>query len=210
MKLAIFGSTGKVGLQLVKQAIALGHQVTAHTRHPEKLTQIDQENLRIEKGDVLDIVSVQNAIRRQDVIICALGMPLMNKDGLRTKGTKNIIEAMESTGVKRLVCLSGLGTGESFSTLPFHYRHLIFPFVLKHVLADHETQEIRVKESDLDWTIARPANFAKGSHTGAYQHGFSRVDQSLKLKISPADVADFMLKQVSDNTYLHQTPALSY
>jgi len=210
MKLAIFGSTGKVGLQLVKQAIALGHQVTAHTRHPKNLTQIDQENLRIEKGDVLDIVSVQNATRRQDVIICALGMPLMNKDGLRTKGTKNIIEAMEATGVKRLVCLSGLGAGESFSTLPFHYRHLIFPFVLKHVLADHETQEIRVKESELDWTIARPANFSKGLHTGAYQHGFSRVDQSLKLKISPADVADFMLKQVSDNTYLHQTPALSY
>ena len=209
MKLAIFGSTGNVGQHVVAQALAQGHDVTAHTRNPEKF-KITHPRLKIIKGDVLDPASVDSATQGQDAVVCTLGMPLMNKEGLRTKGTKNIINAMEKAGVKRFVCLSGLGAGDSLYVLPLHYRYFVIPVVLRRAYADHTTQEALIRNSQLDWTIARPANFTKGKHTSAYKHGLSTIDRSLKLKISYDDVADFMVKQLSDNTYLHQSPGLSY
>lgn len=209
MKVVVFGSTGKVGLEVVTQALDLGHHVTAHARRPERL-RLSHVNLNVVQGDVLDPASVDRAVRGQDVVICALGMPLMNKDGLRTKGTENIVRAMENAHVSRLVCLSGLGVGDSRAILPWHYRYLFLPLVLRHVYADHQTQEACVRNSPLDWIIARPTNFAKGAHTGFYKHGFSAIDDTIKMKISPGDVADFMVKQLADDTYLHQAPGLSY
>lgn len=209
MKLIIFGATGKIGRHLVEQALEQGHDVTAFVRTPEKLGG-PRENLHVVKGDVLDPVSVRNAIEGQDGVVCALGMPLMNKDGLRAKGTKNIIHAMEETGVRRLVCLSGLGAGDSWNLLPFHYRYLLFPLVMRRLYADHEVQESYVKNSPLEWVIVRPASFVKGAHTGAYRHGFTTGDAPPTLRISHADVADFMLKQSADDTYLRQAPGLSY
>jgi putative NADH-flavin reductase len=209
MKLVVFGSTGKVGQQIVAQALNSGYEVTAHARRADKI-EAKGANLRIVEGDVLDPASVKEAVAGQDVVLCALGMPLRNKDGLRARGTRHIIEAMKSSNVKRLVCLSGLGAGESLDMLPFHYRYLILPLILRHVFNDHENQEAVVKQSDLDWVLARPGNFTKGAHTGIYKHGFLEIDNSIKIKISPADVADFMLGQVASDAYLHQAPALSY
>jgi putative NADH-flavin reductase len=81
---------------------------------------------------------------------------------------------------------------------------------LKHVLADHELQESHVKNSSLDWVIVRPGNYIQGTHTGSYRQGFTELDKSVKIKISQADVADFMLRQLADNRYLHATPGISY
>ncbi len=209
MKLTIFGSTGAVGLQLVEQALAQGHEVTAFTRSPEKLTR-PHAKLRVLSGDVLDPASVKSAIEGRDAVLCALGMPLLNKEGLRAKGTRHIIQAMEETGVKRFVCLSGLGAGDSRNILPFHYKYIVFPLLMRHLYADHELQESYVMSSKLDSVIARPGSFTGGPHTGIYRHGFTLADKSLKIKISQADVADFMLKQLTDDSYLHKAAAISY
>ncbi len=209
MKLVIFGATGKVGRNLVRQAIKEGHEVTAFVRNPDRLGNIDA-NLRVVKGDVLDPAAVRDAVRDQDGVLCALGMPLFNNDGLRAKGTEIIVRIMKETGVKRLVCLSGLGAGDSWDVLPFHYKFLIFPLMMRRVYADHERQEDIVRKSTLDWIIVRPGNLIEGDETGRYRHGFTAKDEKPKLKISYADVADFMLKQSGDNTYLHQAPCLSY
>ena len=209
MKLAIFGATGKIGRHLVDQALTQWHQVTAFTRSPDKLDHPD-ENLTLFEGDVLESTSVKHAVQGQDGVLCALGMPLMNSQGLRTRGTKNIIRAMEETGVKRLICLSGLGAGDSQQLLPFHYRHFLAPLIMCHLYADHEGQESHVRNSPLDWVIVRPASFVKGPRTGVYQHGFTAADPSLKFKISHADVAEFMVKQLADDRYLRQSPSLSY
>lgn len=219
MKLTIFGSTGGIGRQIVAQALEQGHRVTAFTRSPDKLGRphenlpqenLPHENLEVVKGDVLDPASVERAIRGADAVLCALGMPLMNKENLRAIGTKNIVRAMVASSVGRLVCLSALGAGDSRGILPFHYRNLIVPLLMRRLFADHEIQESSVKKSPLDWVIVRPGNFAKGRRTGAYRHGFSAADRAPKLRISRADVADFMLKQLADDTYLHKTPSLSY
>jgi len=209
MKLIIFGATGGTGHQLVTQAIEKGHDVTAFVRQPEKLD-LHHHSLKVIAGDVLDVASVEQAVRGQDAVLCALGAPAMNKKNLRAGGTKNIIHAMEKNDVKRFICQSGLGCGQSHALLPFHYKYLIFPLMLRYVYADHEIQERYVRESALDWTIARPAALTDGARTGRYWHGFTVTDKSLSIKISRADVADFMLQQLGDDLYMHKAPSISY
>lgn len=210
MKLIIFGSTGDTGRQLTAQALELGHIVTAFTRSPEKLDQ-KHPKLRVIKGDVLDYSSVEQAIQDQDAVLCSLGKKkASDKSQLRTNGTRNIIRAMQKTGVRRLICQSSLGVGDSRDILPFQYKYFIVPVILRNVIADHEMQEKHIKESQLDWTIVRSAVLTSGEYTGSYRHGFVKTDMPIRIKISRADVADFMLKQLADDTYLHKTPGVSY
>ena len=209
MKLTIFGSTGGTGRQVMAQALEQGHAVTAFARSPEKLDQ-KHENLRLIQGDVMDLASVERAIQGQDAVLCTLGLPAMNKKKLRANGTKNIIRAMRKSGVSRFVCQSGLGISDSYDILPLYYKYLILPLMLRYVYADHEIQENYIKESQLDWIIARPAALNDGEHTGSYQHGYTADNKTVTNKISRADTADFMLKQLADNNYLHKTPCISY
>jgi putative NADH-flavin reductase len=210
MKLIIFGSTGATGRQVVAQALEQGHDVTAFARSPEKLDQ-KHEKLQVIEGNVLDFASVERAIQGQDVVLCTLGLrAIMDKSNLRANGTKNIIRAMEKTGVKRFICQSSAGVGDSSDTLPFLMKYLIVPFMLRRVWADHEIQENYIKESHLDWIIARPAALTDGEHTGSYQQGFTAENKTVTSKISRADTADFMLRQLADNNYLHKTPSISY
>ena len=209
MKLIIFGSTGPTGRQVVTQALEQGHEVTAFARSPEKLDQ-KHEKLQVIKGDVLDFASVESAIQGQDVVLCTLGMPPRDKSNLRANGANNIIHAMEKTGVKRLICQSSDGVGDSRDTLPFFMKYLIVPFMLRRAFADHEIQENYIKESQLDWIIARPVALTDGEHTGTYQSDYTADNKTVTFKISRADTADFMLKQLTDNNYLHRTPSISY
>ena len=209
MKLIIFGSTGSTGRQVVTQALEQGYDVTAFARSPEKLDQ-KHEKLQVIKGNVLDFASVERAMQGQDVVLCTLGLPPKDKSNLRANGTKNIIRAMEKTGVRRFVCQSVLGVGDSRDALPFHYKHLIVPLMLGRVYADHEIQEKCVIESQLDWIIVRPGILGNGDRTGLYKHGFAADDKTVTLKISRADVADFMLRQLTENTYRLKTPCISY
>lgn len=209
MKIAVFGATGGVGRQLVAQALANGAEVTAFARAPKKITQ-RHGNLNVVPGDAADAAAVFRAVTAQDAILCALGAPITNKDGIRATGTRHIVNAMKQAGVRRLVCLSAFGAGDSFSMLPFLYRRIVFPLILRHVMADHAAQEQIVGESGLDWTIVRPANLTGGPARGTYHAGFTSCGPAYKMKISRADVAAFMLQQLSGGTYLHKTPSLSW
>jgi len=209
MKLIVFGSTGPTGRQVVTQALEQGHDVTAFARSPDKFDQ-KHAKLQVIKGNVLDFASVERAIQGQDVVLCTLGMPPKDKNNLRANGTKNIIRAMEKTGVRRFICQSSYGVGDTSDTLPFLMKYLIVPFILRRAFADHEVQENYIKESQLDWIIARPAALTDGEHTGSYQHGFTSDNKTVTFKISRADTADFMLKQLADNNYLQKTPSISY
>lgn len=207
MKLAIFGATGVTGSELLKQALEAGHEVTALVRTPSKVEE-NGKNLHLVPGDVLDEGAVEKVIGSQDAVICVLGAG--RNGNLRSDGTHNIIRAMEKTGVRRLICQSSLGVGDSEGNLNFFWKYLMFGLLLRKAYADHVRQEEFVMESGLDWTIVRPAAFAKGPRTGNYRHGFSAHAKGLTLKISPADIADFLLKQLADDTYLRKSPGISY
>jgi len=207
MKLIIFGSTGSIGRQLVRQGLEQGHLVTAFTRDPSKLD-IRRDNLKGVRGDAMDLPSVEKAVQGQDAVLCSLGAGA--KGTVRARGTKNIIRAMEKAGVRRFVCQSSLGVGDSWGNLNLFWKYVMFRGFLRQAYADHVSQEDHVRQSDLDWIIVRPAAFTDGNLSGEYRHGFSGNDKTTKLKISRDDVADFMLKQLTHEEYLRKTPGLSY
>ena len=207
MKLLIFGSTGSVGRELVNQALEQGHTVTAFARDATKVD-IKHNNLQVAQGDVMDPASVEKAVQGHEAVLCSLGAG--RKGTVRSEGTRNIISAMEKVGVRRFICQSTLGVGDSRGNLNVFWKYIMFGLLLRPAYADHVSQESYVKQSHLDWTIVRPAAFTDGERTGQYRHDFPGTDKTTKIKISRADVADFMLKQLTDDTYLHKTPGLSY
>lgn len=207
MRVVVFGATGSVGRHVVEQGLARGHDVTAFVRDPAGLD-LAHEGLTVFRGDVLDAASVERAVRGQGAVLCSIGAG--RKGRVRSEGTRNIVRAMEGVGVRRLVCQTTLGAGESSGNLNFFWKHFMFGLLLRDAFADHEQQEAHVRRSALDWTMVRPAAFTDGGRTGEYRHGFPSSKKGLKLKISRADVAEFMLDQLTDDTYLRQTPGLSY
>ena len=207
MKIIVFGSTGTIGQHVIKQALDDGHQVTAFARDTTKIS-LDHPRLMKVNGDVMDPTSIDATIPNHDVVLVVLGAG--RKGGVRSIGTRNIIQAMHAHGMKRLICQSSLGVGDSRKNLNFFWKYIMFGLLLRPAYADHGLQEQYVRESKLDWTIVRPAAFTDGKRTGVYHHGILAIEENPLLKISRADVADFLLKQVSDLRYLHQSPGLSY
>jgi len=207
MKILIFGATGTVGRELVTQALEMGHTVTAFARDPSKLV-ISHASLKIIEGDVMDSAAVDRAVAGHDAVLIALGAG--SKGQVRSMGTRNIIQAMQKSGTRRLVCLSTLGVGDSRGNLNFLWKYIMFGMLLRGAFADHVSQEEYVMRSGLDWTIVRPAAYTDGERTANYRHGFPATAKALKLKISRADVADFVLAQLADNSYVHMTPGVSY
>lgn len=206
-KLIVFGSTGSIGRHIVSQALEAGHSVTAFARNPDKV-EMAHDKLDKFEGDVMNPEAVVAAIAGHDIVLIALGGGL--KDTIRSEGTRNIIRAMQQCGVRRLICQTTLGAGDSVGNLNFFWKRIMFGWLIKGAFQDHQLQEKYILGSELDWTIVRPGAFTQGPLTGQYQHGFSPNDRSVKLKISRPDVAHFMLQQIDDLSYLHQTPGLSY
>ena len=208
MKLIIFGATGTIGKRLVEDALEKNYQVTAFSRHMTKLDSFENKNLIKHKGNVFNKTEVNNTIKGMDAVVIVLGSG--RKGRVRAEGTLNIINAMKQNKVKRLICQSTLGVGNSNENLNFFWKNIMFGWFLKSAFLDHELQEQHVKNSGLNWTIVRPAAFINGEKTGAYKHGFDATEKSLSLKISRADVSDFLLQQIHSDKYLLKTPGLSY
>jgi len=206
MNLLIFGATGDTGCELVKQALSQGHHVTAFARSPEEMA-LEHPNLRVVEGDVTDAASVEQAVQGQDAVLSALGSRSLKHNSALVEGVQNIVQAMEKHHVQRMVYESALGVGDSRQHVSFLVRWVVIPLVLRNAIADHEEKETIIQNSSLDWIIVRPAGLTNGPKTGEYKHG-ETIDYGLK--ISRADVADFMLNQLIDNTYLKKTPGISY
>lgn len=209
MKLLIVGATGATGLELLEQALEAGDVVTAFARRPAAV-QLRHASLRVQQGDILDYCAVETAVRGQDAVLCALGVRQVGKNTILSDGTRNLIEAMEKMQVRRLIVESSLGVGDSRGQLGPMHNWFVLPFLLRNIFADKETQESLIRASRLEWIIVRPAILTNGPRTGRYKAGFAANNQSIKRKISRADTAEFMLKQLMDDTYLHKTPGLSY
>ncbi len=212
MKLVIFGAAGGTGRILVEQALEKGHEVIAFDRHPGALT-IQHPKLSLVQGDVFDPAQVEAAIVGQDVVISVLGVKPGTTAPVCSTGTKNIIAAMQKVGVKRFICQSTFAA----ASLDGEWREApwILPLILlftpkvKATFADQVLQERFVRQSDLDWTIVRPARLIDEPAKGTYRVG-DPLKIGLNSKISRADVADFLLKQANDNTYIHRVPRLKY
>jgi putative NADH-flavin reductase len=208
MKLTIFGATGRTGIPLVQQALAAGHSVTALARTPEKLP-ITHDQLTVVQGDATDSAAVERAVAGAEAVLSALGQTKGAPKDMQTVATRNIVAAMQQHGVRRLVSLTGAGV-DAPQDQPKLINHLI-TFALKtlsgDVLRDAEGHAEVIRNSDLDWVIVRGPMLTEGPYTGQYRVGWVGVNTSAR--IARADVADFMLTQVTDDTYLRQAPMIS-
>jgi len=209
MKVVVFGATGTIGRLFVKRALLEGHQVTAFARKPDKLD-VEHPSLTLFPGDAMNRAAVSNAVRGHDAVVVTLGSGMARKSVIRSMGTQNVIQGMHDHGVRRLICQSTLGAHESWNNLNFFWKRIMFGLLLRPVFLDHELQENLVRESGLDWTLVRPGAFTDGPASGAFKEGFAANDRNLTLKISRADVAEFLKRQLSDRNYLHRAVSLSY
>lgn len=200
MKLVVFGATGKTGIEVVKQSLAQGHEVTAFVRDPQKLSLTD-ERLRIAVGDGLDLDAVTAAIQGHDTVVCSLGSSSLGKTTIRSAGTANIIEGMGTHQVNRLIAVTAMGVAESWPTLSTAAK-LFFGTMLRNVRQDHEKQEALIRASDLDWTIVRPSGLTDGPRTGQYDSGENIRAKSSQ--IARADVADFILKELDSSANIRK------
>lgn len=208
MNILIVGATRGIGRQLLEQALTAGHTVTALVRNPQKLS-AQGERLRIIKGDILDSESVGLAMAGQDAVCCTIGVKVpWIRVTVFSVGTKNLLQAMKSTGVKRLICVTGIGAGDSKGHGGFLYDSIFLPTLLRTIYADKDRQESLIKASDVDWTIVRPGFLTNGPLTEKYRI-LTNMAGVTAGRISRADVAHFMLKELEANQYLRQTPLLT-
>ena len=206
MKILILGATGSTGQLLVKQSLEKGHQVTVLVRTPAKLN-IIHDNLKVIKGDVLDNITLVDLLKDKDVVLSALGVGKSLKSGnLMTNVVSILIPSMNKTSVKRLILLSAFGVGETFSQANF-IQKLIFRLPLKNIYRDKSDADTLIKNSSIDWTLVCPTLLTNGPFTGKYTVGEKFTMKGMP-KISRADVADFMIKQLTDYTYLKKIPIL--
>jgi putative NADH-flavin reductase len=210
VKLLILGAAGLTGRELVAQALAQGHEVTAFVRRPEKLT-VQHDRLEIVRGDVTDYTSVERAVEGKDGVLRALGSSTpVRRDPALVEGVRNVVRAMERMGVRRFVYLSFLGVREGRDRLSLLGRYVVAPLVMRNPAADHEVKEGIIKQSRLDWTIVRPPRLTKGRRTGVYRSGERVAAESMIPTLSRADLAEFMIRQLTDDAYSRKAPAVMY
>jgi putative NADH-flavin reductase len=210
LRLLIIGATGGTGRELVAQALQLGHNVTALARRPGKLS-LQHPNLRVVRGDVLDYASLASVMPGHDAVLSALGHKrFFGPSTILSEGTANILRAMQSAGVARLICESSLGIGNSAGRAGPLATLFAYPLILPFYVWDKLRQEKLIAESDLDWVIVRPAALTNGRARGEYRHGLEAGSYFLPVRIARADVADFMLRQLTDDHYLGSAPGVCY
>jgi putative NADH-flavin reductase len=221
MRLVIFGATGGTGRRLVERAIAEGHEVTAFARNPSRMT-ARHERLEVVVGDAFDPEQVREAVAGNEAVISVLGSrqpsnPLRPRspgdpDGPASAGSGNIIAAMKEHGLRRFVCQTAWGVGESKQDPGFagaFFMKVLVPPLLRDEYADKEAQERIVRESDLEWVIVRPMILTNGPWTNDYRAGVD-LKPGRRPYISRADVAGFLMRQLTDETFVRKTPAIGY
>jgi putative NADH-flavin reductase len=210
MKLLIIGATGGTGKQLVRQALERGHHVVAFVRNPEKFS-ASNPSLTVAKGNVRDYVSAKSAMRGCDAVLCALGHKRwFYPNRILSEGTRNIVRAMNELGIRRFICTTSLSVGESFGKLGIYYTLFTIPFILPFYFWDKLRQEKIIRASSLDWTIVRPGALTNGKKLGRYKHGADVGSYLWTVRVSRADVAEFMLNQLEDAAYLRTAVGISY
>ena len=210
MRVVVIGATGGTGRQLVRQALDLGHEVTALVRKPKKL-KFEHPRLRVAKGNVLNYASVESAMQGQNAVVCALGTKrFFFPTRTLSEGTRNILRAMKSCNVPRLICESSLGLGSSVGRLGLLFTFFVVPVILPFIFWDKIRQEKLIEESDADWLIVRPGVLKNSEARGVYRHGPNLGNFLWSVRISRADVADFMLKQLTDDSLLGTAQAVCW
>lgn len=205
MRLTIFGASSATGKLLVEKALAAGHEVTAFVRDTSKLG-IANPRLKVVVGDALNAAQVEDAVVGSDAVLSTLG-PRGKPRVMAAEATKNIIAAMEKHGVKRLVVVSVAGIPLPQDQRGFNLIASLIKLLLKDVFMDREHQIAVLESSSVDWVAVRVSRLTDEAATGLVKAFFGNA--SPVLKVTRADLADFMLQQLTENQWLKQAPIIS-
>ena len=202
-RILVIGATGGTGQELVRQLLDRGHKVTAFVRNRSKL-KIEHPMLTVVQGNVLDYDSVEKAVRGHGAVLSALGHKrFFYPARILSEGTRNLLRAMEKNDVLRLVCASSLGIGSSAGRLGLYYTFFTIPVILPFYFWDKARQEKLIAGSHTRWTIVRPGLLTDKPAAGEYRHGPDAGSYIWSVRIPRADVAGFMIDQITDDTYLN-------
>lgn len=204
----VLGASNGIGLETAKAALQAGHTVRAFARSASK---IDLANKGLERfdGDALRAQDVKAALAGIDAVVQALGVPfraLFQPVSLFSESTNILVPAMESAGVRRLIAVTGFGAGDSERAIGLLQR-VPFQLVFGRAYRDKDVQEMRIKKSKLDWTIVRPGVLTGGARTGRYRV-LDEPSQWRNGLIARANVADFIVRQISEPTCVGRAPVL--
>ncbi|MER6994710.1 SDR family oxidoreductase [Streptomyces sp. NPDC000410] len=211
MKLTVFGATGGIGQEIVRQALAAGHEVTAVVRDPARLT-VTGERLEVRVARFDDPEALRQAVAGRDAVLSGLGPRGTKQAGVTSRLTRPVVEALEATGTRRFLAVSAAPLGPVPENETFLLRYVATPLVSR-VLRKHY-DDLRVMEDDMrrsatDWTAVRPPRLTDGPLTGRYR---TAVGTNLRggAKISRADVAHAMLAMATDPATVKQPVAVAY
>ncbi|MDV4149942.1 NAD(P)-binding oxidoreductase [Clostridium sp. AL.422] len=204
MKIIVFGANGRTGQEVIKQALNKGIEVTAFVRNAENM-KIQSEKLQIIVGQATNYEDVKKAMAGHDAVISCIGGPGMKASTTITDITKNIVDAMNEAGVKRILQMASAGVHGELKGIAGKAVMLM----LKNPLKDHAGAYNKILESGVDYTLARPLGLTDGDFTGVYREAEEGAPEGGK-NISRADVASFLLKAVQDDKYIGKSVGLSY
>jgi putative NADH-flavin reductase len=207
----IIGASRGIGLETLKQALAAGHSVRALARTAHGIP-VNHIHLRKIDGDALDFATVRRALAGADVVIQSIGLYIgpeliFNPVRLFSEATRILVAAMKEAATRRLICVTGFGAGDSRGRGGLLY-DTVSCLLLGRAYEDKDTQEQIVRRSGLEWIIVRPVILTNGPKTRTYRALTDARDWRFGF-ISRADVADFLVKQIDDNSFLGTTPVLS-
>jgi uncharacterized protein YbjT (DUF2867 family) len=208
VKILVVGATGGTGRLIVSQALALGYDVAALVRSPEKASNLTGARLIV--GDARDETTLRNALTGQDAVISALGTPAspLKEVTLLSTATRALVNAMKAEQVSRLVCITGLGAGDSAGHGGFVFDNLIFPLLLRKVYVDKNRQEAIIRASGLDWVLVRPSILKDNPARGTVR-ALTDLSEFHGGAVSREDVAKFVLEQLLSDTWLHRSPLIT-
>ncbi len=206
----VIGATRGVGLLTVQEVLAAGHYVRAMARSIDKL-KLDHPQLEAFAGDALNKSDLRQALAGVDAVILTLGVAtkpstVLHGTKLFSSATRALIDVMQETGVERLICLTGFGTGDSRNQGGVLW-NAAFNLILARIYDDKNIQEHLIRHSTLAWTIARPGVLTDSPLTNRYRVLLDPKDWRGGF-ISRADVADFLARQVDTDSFVHKAPVL--
>lgn len=205
MRCTVFGATGGTGQELVRQALEAGHEVTAVVRDPARLP-LRHERLDVVTADVTDPAALAPAVAGRDAVLSGLGAPGNKAAGIASRGTRAILEAMESAGVRRYIGVSAAPVEPGSAGESAFYRAVLLPLVrraFRDVYADLAVMEDAIRASTLEWTIVRPPRLTYKPAKGTYRREIGGNVAGGRL-VSRADLAAAILAMVDDAATVRQ------
>jgi uncharacterized protein YbjT (DUF2867 family) len=207
VRILVLGATGGTGRLIVREAAAAGHRVRALVRSKAKAESLAGADLV--EGDALDEQALARALEGCEAVVSSLGTPMspFNEVTLLSRATRALVSAMERANVRRLVCITGLGAGDSRGHGGFMFDAFVLPVLLRNVYRDKDRQEAIVRASALDWVLVRPMILTDEPAKGAVraQTDLSDVHGGA---IARADVAAFVVRQLTSDEWLRQAPLI--